>query len=438
MSNTTALSATTPMNDSRTMNGWAFFDCANSSYSLVISSAVFPAYFAATAPENIPFLGMSIPSSAILAYAVTMAYAVIAISSPILSGIADYGGKRKFFMTLFTAIGAVACIGMFWMVGREHWQIGFWGYVVATIGYAGGIVFNNSYLPIIATEDRFDWLSARAYTFGYLGSVFLLLINLAMIIFYKELGFPDKSIPTRIAFLMVGVWWLSFAQIPRVRLPADSTTPLSMAAVSSGWAEFKSVLEAVKANTNLKNYLLSYFFFDAGVQCVLFMATIFAAKVLNFETTELIGVVLILQVVAALGAWLFAKVSAVKGNLWSITVMLVVWIGICISAYLVSSKMQFYALGAVLGAVMGGIQSLSRSTYSKLIPSDTEDVTSFFSFYDVTDKVAVVIGTFAFGFIDQLTGDIRNSTLALGLFFIAGLILIRKVKMPPSVSRTNN
>jgi MFS transporter, UMF1 family len=430
MSNTSALFATSLMNDKRTMNGWAFFDCANSSYSLVISSAVFPAYFAATAPDNIPFLGMNIPSSAILAYAVTIAYLVIAVSSPILSGIADFGGKRKLFMTAFTVLGAVACMAMFWMVGREHWQIGFWGYVVATIGYAGGVVFNNSYLPIIATEDRFDWLSARAFTFGYIGSVFLLLINLVMILNYKELGFADVSIPTRIAFLMVGVWWLSFAQIPRLRLPPDSKKPLTMAAVSSGWAEFKGVFEVVKRNQNLKNYLLSYFFFDAGVQCVLFMATIFAAKVLNFETPELIQIVLILQVVAALGAWVFAKVSAVKGNLWSIAVMLVVWIGICVAAYLVANKMQFYILGAVLGAVMGGIQSLSRSTYSKLIPADTEDVTSFFSFYDVTDKVAVVVGTFAFGFIDQLTGDIRNSTLALALFFIAGLILIKNVKMP--------
>ncbi|MDZ7880409.1 MAG: MFS transporter [Saprospiraceae bacterium] len=417
------------MNEKRTMNGWAFFDCANSSYSLVISSAVFPAYFAATAPENISFWGMTIPSSAILAYAVTIAYLVIALSSPILSGIADYGGKRKLFMTAFTVVGALACIGMFWMTGREDWHIGFWGYVVATMGYAGGVVFNNSYLPIIATEDRFDWLSARAFTFGYIGSVFLLVVNLPMIIFYKELGFPDESMPTRIAFLMVGFWWLGFAQIPRLRLPADSTTPLSVSAVSSGWAEFKGVFEVVKANKNLKNYLCAYFFFDAGVQCVLFMATIFAAKVLNFKTPELIRVVLILQVVAALGSWLFAKVSAVKGNLWSITVMLIVWFFICIAAYLVQTKTQFYILGAVLGAVMGGIQSLSRSTYSKLIPADTEDVTSFFSFYDVTDKVAVVVGTFAFGFIDQLTGDIRNSTLALSLFFIVGLVLIKNVKL---------
>lgn len=430
MSNSTAIFAPVALNNERTMNGWAFFDCANSSYSLVISSAVFPAYFAATAPEIIPFLGMNIPSTAILAYAVTLAYLVIALTSPILSGIADFGGKRKLFMTSFTVLGAVACMAMFWMVGRAHWQIGFWGYVVATIGYAGGVVFNNSYLPIIATEDRFDWLSARAYTFGYIGSVFLLIVNLAMIIFYQELGFPDKSIPTRIAFLMVGIWWLSFAQIPRLRLPEDSKTPLSMSAISSGWAEFKGVLAVVKAHINLKNYLLAYFFFNAGVQCVLFMATIFAAKVLDFQTEELIGVVLILQVVAALGAWLFAKVSAKKGNLWSITVMLVVWIGICICAYLVSSKTQFFVLGAVLGAVVGGIQSLSRSTYSKLIPENTEDVTSFFSFYDITDKVAVVVGTFAFGVIDQITGDIRNSTLALALFFVAGLWLIRKVKMP--------
>jgi MFS transporter, UMF1 family len=425
-------SPTIVLNDKRTTNGWAFFDCANSAYSLVITSAVFPVYFATIAPENVSFLGMSIPSSAMLAYAVTIAYGIIAIISPILSGIADYGGKRKYFQNYFTTIGAAACVAMFWLAKPEDWQIGFWTYVLATVGYAGGIVFNNSFLPIIATEDQFDKLSARGYTYGYVGSVFLLLVNLIMIMFYDKFGFTDTSMPTRLSFVMVGIWWFSFAQIPRKRLPADSTIPLSKDAISKGWGEFKDVFMVVKANKNLKNFLLSYFFFDAGVQTVLFMATVFAGQVLAFKTEELIALVLVLQLVAAIGAWLFAKLSAIKGNKWVLILLLIVWAIICVLAYLVQTKGQFYALATLLGAVMGGIQSLSRSTYSKLIPENTPDVTSFFSFFDVTDKVAVVVGTFAYGIVNQITGDIRYSTLALTLFFIAGLVLLLPVKFRKS------
>jgi MFS transporter, UMF1 family len=421
-------STTIILNDKRTTNGWAFFDCANSAYSLVITSAIFPVYFEAIAPKNVSFLGMSIPSSAMLAYAVTIAYGIIAIISPILSGIADYGGKRKYFQQHFTTIGAVACIAMFWLAKPEDWQLGFWTYVLATVGYAGGIVFNNSFLPIIATEDQFDKISARGYTYGYLGSVFLLLVNLIMIMFYDKFGFTDKSMPTRLSFVMVGIWWLGFAQIPRKRLPADSKTPLSKDAISKGWGEFTDVFKAVKANKNLKNFLFSYLFFDAGVQTVIFMATVFAGQVFAFETEELIALVLVLQLVAAIGAWFFAKLSAQKGNKWVLILLLIFWAIICVLSFLVQTKGQFYVLSTILGAIMGGTQSLCRSTYSKLIPENTSDVTSFFSFFDVTDKVAVVIGTFAFGIVNQLTGNIRYSTLALTLFFIVGLILMMRVK----------
>jgi MFS transporter, UMF1 family len=417
------------LNDKRVTNGWAFFDCANSAYSLVIAVAIFPVYFKATAPKIISFLGMDIPSSAILAYAVTIAYGVIALSSPVLSGIADYGGKRKYFQQFFTTIGALACIAMFWLTNVNDWHIGFWAYVLATVGYAGGIVFNNSFLPIIASEDQFDKLSARGYTYGYIGSVFLLLVNLVMILFYDKFGFTDISMPSRISFVMVGLWWLGFAQIPRKRLPADSTAPLSKNAISMGWKEFKDVFQAVKANDNLKKFLLSYFFFDAGVQTVLFMAAVYADDLFHLPQAKLIGLILLLQIVAAVGAWLFAKVSAVKGNKWSIILMLIVWFFVCCFAFIVNTEGQFYVLSTVLGAVMGGIQSLSRSTYSKLIPENTTDITSFFSFFDVTDKVAVVVGTFAFGIVNQLTGDIRYSALSLTLFFIAGLVLMRGVKI---------
>ncbi|MBL7815671.1 MAG: MFS transporter [Saprospiraceae bacterium] len=420
---------TVKINDPRTMNGWAFFDCANSAHSLVITTAVFPPFFAAVAPAEVEFLGSKVESSAMLAYAITISYAVIAFTSPTLSGVADYGGKRKFFMRIFTMLGAISCMAMFFMERPDEWQIGFWTYVLAMIGYAGGVVFNNAYLPIIATPDKFDSLSARGFTYGYIGSTLLLVVNLAMILFYDKLGFPDKGIPTRLAFIMVGVWWLGFSQITFNRMPKDANTPLSMDIVSRGFGELKKVFQTVKSNFNLKRYLASFFFFDSGVQTMLFLATVFATKELGFETTELIVLVLILQLVAAGGAFLFAKLSGKKGNKFALVVMLCIWILITFLAFFIKEKTAFYALGGLLGFVQGGIQSLARATYAKLMPEGTKDTTSFYSFYDLTDKLAVIMGTFVFGSIDQIIG-IRYSVLAMGILFVIGIILILPVKIP--------
>ena len=412
------------------MAGWAYFDCANSAYSLVIAIAIFPVYFAKLFAdgEMVRFFGMQIAPSALLAYAVTIAYSIVTILSPLLSGIADYGGKRKLFQQLFTLLGAVACISMFWLTAAANWHIGFWAYVVATVGYAGGVVFNNSYMPVIATPDMYDRLSAKGFMYGYIGSVFLLLLNLIMILKFDWFGFESAAMPSRISFVMVGVWWLGFSQMARVRLPADSQVPLQRKAIALGWAEYLAVFRQVRKNSNLKNYLTAYFCYDAGVQTVLFMATVFANEVLHFGAAELIILVLILQLVGALGAWVFSKIAETRGSLIVITWMLVAWAVICLLAYLVQSKAGFYALGVGVGAVMGGIQSLSRSTYSKLVPNDNSS-TSYFSFFDITDKIAVVLGTFAFGFINQITGDIRYSALTMVVFFVLGLFFIRPVRL---------
>ena len=420
---------TAKINDPRTMNGWAFFDCANSAHSLVITTAVFPPFFAAIAPKEVNFLGSTFSSSAILAYAITIAYAVIAFTSPILSGIADYGSKRKLFMRFFTTIGAVSCAAMFWMEHPEDWQIGFWTYVLAMIGYAGGVVFNNAYLPIIATPDKFDSLSARGFMYGYIGSTFLLVVNLLMILNYDKLGFPDKGIPTRLAFIMVGAWWLGFSQITFSRMPKDESTPLSIKDISRGFGEIKKVFQVVKSNPNLKGYLASFFFFDSGVQTMIFLATVFASKELNMQLTELITLVLVIQIVAAVGAYVFAKISERKGNKFTLVVMLGIWILITFLAFFIQSIEAFYALGGLLGFVQGGVQSLGRATYAKLMPVGTTETTSFYSFYDLTDKLAVIMGTFVFGSIDQIIG-IRYSVLAMGILFVIGIILILPVKIP--------
>ncbi len=431
MQNETTTASVNPVkiNDPRTMNGWAFFDCANSAHSLVITTAVFPPFFAAIAPAQVSFLGSTVSSSAMLAYAITIAYMVIAFTSPILSGIADYGGKRKLFMRFFTTLGAFACMAMFFMEKPDQWQIGFWTYVFAMIGYAGGVVFNNAYLPIIATPDKFDSLSARGFTYGYIGSTFLLIVNLVMILFYDKLGFPDKGIPTRLAFIMVGAWWLGFSQITFNRMPKDKPTPLSINSVSKGIGELLKVFQTVKTDFNLKRYLASFFFFDSGVQTMVFLATVFASKELKMELTELITLVLVIQIVAAAGAYVFAKVSENKGNKFAIVIMLCIWILITFLAFFIHSKEAFYALGGLLGFVQGGIQSLGRATYAKLMPIGTKDTTSFYSFYDLTDKIAVIMGTFVFGSIDQIIG-IRYSVLAMGILFIIGILLLLPVKIP--------
>ena len=363
-----------------------------------------------------------------MAFAITLSYGIMAFFSPPLSGIADYGGKRKFFMRIFTYIGALSCIAMYFMEKPEEWFIGWIMYVLAMIGYAGGVVFNNSYLPLIATPDKFDSLSARGFTYGYLGATLLLVVNLAMILMYDKLGFPDASIPTRLAFVMVGIWWLAFANITFKRMPADSNTPLSKGVFWKGFGEILKVWKTVKTNKNLKRYLASFFFFDAGVQTTIFLATTFATKVLGFKTENLITVVLVIQLLGALGAWGFAKVSERYGNKVALSILLACWVAICLSAYFIESQQPFYALAACVGSVMGGIQSLARSTYAKLMPVGTKDTTSFYSFYDLTDKLAVVMGTFVFGSIDQLIG-LRYSVVAMALLFLIGFLILMKVDL---------
>lgn len=417
------------LNDKKVINGWAFFDWANSAFALVITAAIFPAYYVAVTDDVIPFLGAELSNSALYAYAISFSYFLIAVCSPILSGIADYGGRRKFFLQFFTIMGSVACLTLFFFKGMEQVALGTISFMVALIGFAGGLVFYNAFLPVIVTEDRYDRVSAKGFAFGYIGSVILLVFNLVMIQFHEVFGFPNEGIPTRVAFLTVGLWWIGFALIPFKRLPSDARQKAKPDMVKRGFQELRKVWQAVRFQPNTRSFLLSFFAYSAGVQTVLFLAATFAEKELNFETAELIAVILLLQIVAIAGAYLFAWVSEWKGNKVSLISMLVIWMAICTIGYFVQLKVQFYGLAASVGLVMGGIQSMSRSTYSKLIPEGTKDPTSYFSFYDVLEKVAIIIGTFTFGAINQVTGSMRLSLLVLGGFFLIGLLLLMKVKV---------
>lgn len=415
------------LNDKRTINGWAFYDWANSAYYLVISTAIFPIYFASVTQENIRVLGHELSNTAFYSFSVSAAYILITFLSPILSGIADYAGRRMFFLKMFTMIGALGCILLFFFDSYQTTWLGTIGFILGAIGGAGGLVFYDSYLPLIASEDQYDKVSARGYAYGYIGSVILLIFSLIMIQKPEWFGITDSTLPPRISFVLVGIWWIGFSQITFSRLPKDVPVQHAENILTRGWRELAKVWQIIKHDTHIKLYLASYFFYIAGVNTVIYLASIFASQELGFEKTELIITILLLQLVAIPGALFFARLSKKWGNKTSLLIQLGIWMLICAGAYATTAKWQFFTIAGLVGMVLGGIQSLSRSTYAKLLEERTTDLTSFFSFYDVISKVGIVSGTFLFGLVNSITGSMRYSVLGLMLLFVVGFLFLFRV-----------
>jgi len=417
-------------NDPKVINGWALFDWANSAYALTIAVAIFPPYFTSKTPDVVNVFGVEMYNTTLFAVAVAVSYLVIACISPILSGIADYSGRKKLFMKFFTTLGSLACISLFFFEGNGDLAIGTLGFMLATIGFAGSLVFYNSYLPEIVTEDLYNRVSAKGFAFGYAGSVLLLICNLIVVLYPEWFGIPpDSSLPARLAFLTVGLWWIGFAQISFRRLPKDTNGVFSRKLLTKGYGEFLKVWRAVKQARNIKFFLLSFFFYSAGVQTVLSLASIFADVEMEMAASELIIVILLLQILGLAGAYLFAKLSDRIGNKEGLMLMLMLWTIVCVSGFFVVDKWHFFVLAAAVGLVMGGVQSQSRSTYSKLLPEKTPDTTSYFSFYDVLEKAATALGAFSFAITGQFSGGMRYSVLALAGFFLAGLLILLTVKV---------
>jgi UMF1 family MFS transporter len=423
-------------NDKRIINAWALFDWANSAYALVISTAIFPVYFIKNTPDIIDLLGLTFTNTSLYSFSVAFSYILIAILSPILSGIADYTGKRMFFLKVFTFIGSLACMAMWFFSGESHIWLGTSAFILATVGFAGGIVFYNSYLPLIVTEDRYDSVSAKGFAAGYVGSVILLLFILSMVLKPDWYGIVDDRMPARIGFVLVGIWWLGFALITFKYLPKDDKISNNENVLKKGFQEIKKVAGELRTKRNVGKFLMAFFFYSAGVQTIIYLATPFAEKILKFEPSEMIIIVIVLQLVGIVGAFLFAAVSDRIGNKLAIVLMVIIWLFICISAHFCNDKTLFYIIAAAVGMVMGGIQSVSRSTYSKMIDDDSPDVTSYFSFYDVLYKVAIVAGTMAFGIVDNLTGDMRYSVLALAVFFLISLFILFKTDFKKAMAKS--
>lgn len=417
------------LNDKKVIRAWALFDWANSAYSLVISTAIFPIYFLAVAPERIQIFGTEWSNSALYSYSISLAYILIALIAPILGGIADAGKKRLHFLKIFTTIGSVACMILFFFNDAPLVWLGTAAFIISTFGFAGSLIFYDAFLPSITTREHYDAVSAKGYSYGYLGSVLLLLTILFISQKPELFGIPpDSSLPYRIGFVMVGLWWIGWSQYTFKYLPKDSEEDLQKGLIKAGYLEMLSVFREVRYKPNLRKFLASFFFYSAGVNTVIYLATVFAEKVLNFATSELIFTVLVLQIVAILGALLFARYAKKKGSKKAIQVMIVIWFCICLGASLVTSKLWFFILAFFVGLVLGGIQSSSRASYTKLIEHEDE-YNSYFSFYDLLFYLSIVFGTLTFGFIDNLTGNLRYSVLILALFFVAAFWIFRTVEI---------
>lgn len=411
----------------KVINGWAMYDWANSVYNLVITTTFFPAYYAAVTsidnfPNGVPFLGRHFVNTALKDYVLAFGFLLIALLSPILSSIADYRGSKKNFMRFFCYMGALSCSLMFFF-DKSNVTLGLLCFMFAGIGFYGSQVFYNSYLPEIAAEKDHDRISAKGYSFGYIGSVLMQLVGFGLV-----MAMPDNPLPLQLTFLLVGIWWVAFAQITFKVLPISpkSERQARKHVLVNGFHELKIVWKQIKQLPVLRNFLGAFFFYSMGVQTVMLVAIDFGIKVLNLENIKLIITAVIIQLVAIIGAIGMSRLSAKFGNFRVIIITVFLWIGVCIAAYFITTEYHFYVLAALVGLVMGGIQSLSRSTYSKLMP-DTKDTASFFSFYDVTEKLAIVIGLFSFGIIEDFTqkhGGMRNSVLILIVFFVLGLLML--------------
>lgn len=423
----------------KVINGWAMYDWANSVYNLVITSTIFPAYFESitgdgnehTTADTIVFMGREFVNTSLYDYALAVALMIVALSMPILTSIADSRGNKKKFMAFFLTTGSIACSSLWFFTDKSTVWLGIMCMMIACIGFWSSYVFSNSYLPEIAAPEDRDRISAKGFSYGYTGSVILQVICFVFIFFPGILGGSKDSgvIQYQVSFLLVGLWWLCFGYFSVSRLP----TPLSAMSehkekkniFTDGYKELRIVWNQLKSMPVLKRFLTSFFFYNMGVQTVMLAATLYGKSELGIPTPNLIVAILLIQLIAIPGAFVISRLSAKIGNVPALMFVVATWVFICIAGYCIPKGgiYQFYALGICVGFVMGGIQSLSRSTYSKLMP-ETKDTASFFSFYDVTEKIAIVLGLFTFGLVNEITGSQRNSVLALMLFFIAGLFCL--------------
>lgn len=418
-------------NNKKTIWAWCMFDWANQSYNMVITSTIFPAYYVGITANTrygkntVSFFGHKFLNTVLQNYILAASYLLIVLTLPILTSIADYRGAKKLYLQMFTWVGALACAGLFFMVEGGPVEFGLICFGLATIGYCGGFVFYNSYLPQIATLDKQNDVSAKGFIYGFAGSIVVQLVCLVGVLFHDSFGITE-DMGARISFIIVFLWWIGFAIIPFRILPKGQPNAGShkFNVLTGGFKELAKVFGKIKNMPLVKRFLPAFFFYSVGVQTIMLVAAEFAAKELHMKDDDLITIILIIQVVAIIGAWLTSLASNKYGNTKALIVLVAFWTVTCLSVYYIANQNQFYVAAFAVGIVMGGVQSLSRSTYAKLLPENIPDTASYFSFYDATEKLSIVVGLAVFALVEDYTHEMRDSALALDVFFVIGLVLM--------------
>jgi UMF1 family MFS transporter len=418
--------------------GWSMYDWANSVFALAITTAIFPTYYAQISRSSdvmirmennmsvVSFFGFEVPSTSLYSYAVSFAYFIIVLLSPVLGAIADYSSSKKKFMIAFCFIGSLSCSLMYFF-DSKHYELGIILFILAAIGYAGGNIFNDAFLPEITEPENYAKVSAKGFMMGYIGSVIQLIICLVLIMKYKLFGFKDSISATKLSFVLVGLWWFLFAQVTFFSLKENKIENKNDNLIIKGFEELYKALIQLKSAENTKNFLIAFLFYNMGLQTVLLMASLFGTEEIGLKTPQLILTVLIIQIVAIFGSQFFAFCSTKFGCLNTILYSIIVWIIVCITAYFITKDYHFYILAIIVGFIMGGTQAISRATYSFYLP-ETKDNASFFSFYSIIDKISIILGLFIYGFVNQITQDMRTSILFLITFFFLGILLLLRMK----------
>ncbi len=423
--------------DSKLLNAWAFYDWANSVYPLVISSAVFPIYYGSLFIDDlyIEVFGFNFKNTALISFLTAFAFIILSFITPLLSGIADYMGNKKLFLKLFCYLGSFSCMGLYWFE-LSNIYLGLSFYFLALISFWASLVFYNSYLPDIAFKEQQDSISAKGYALGYFGSVLLLILNLAMVMYPSYFGIsgPNPEIlAMKYSFVSVGFWWIICSQYTFHYLPSSKEKKKIIKDVFfNGFNELKQVWNELKKILVIRKYLIAFFIYSSALQTVLLIAAYFGEQEIDWpedeKTIGLIVSILLIQLIAIFGAILTSKLSSKFGNIFTLILLNIFWALLCIGAYFITDPYEFYIAAGLVGLVMGGIQALSRSTFSKMIPK-TENTTSYFSFYDVSQKVSIVFGMTLFAFLDQITGSMRTSILMFVVIFLIGALLLKRIKI---------
>lgn len=410
--------------DTKLQRSWMMYDWANSAFATTIMAAVFPIFYNSVAAANLS------EGAATSYYSFTQSIAVliVAVMAPILGAIADYSAAKMKFLRFFAYMGMAGSILLF-TVNEGNYILASLLFIIASVGFSGGNVFYDAFLPHVTNKDDMDRVSTKAYAFGYIGGGILLAINLLMIMKYSWFGLPSSKEATQLAFVSVGLWWFIFS-IPLFKNLKEEKVvnqgKRTKSYVAIGFSRIGETFKTLKYYKQLLIFIIAFWMFSDGISTIIRMATFYGATI-GIGQNDLIAALLITQFVGIPCTLFFSKLAKWISAKKALTLALMVYVVIVILGYFMTSALHFYLLAVCVGTVQGGAQALSRSIFARMIPHNKH--AEFFGFYGITSKFAAIIGPAVFGITAGLTDNSRLGILSLIVFFVIGIVLLQLVNI---------